>query len=207
FVELCAPFGLFGPRPVRLVAAACTIVFQAILILSGNLSFLNWLTIVIALSALDDGVFERLFPQKVQARLRDLRELAPKPKRARLIAIWAYVVVVLFLSMNPVVNLLSPQQSMNASFEPFSLVNTYGAFGSVGRVRHEVILEGTTAAELDEKAVWKEYQFPCKPGDVRRRPCFISPYHYRLDWQLWFAALHDFRREPWILNLVYKLLR
>ena len=32
---------------------------------------------------------------------------------------------------------------MNASFDPFGLVNTYGAFGSVGRVRHEVVLEGT----------------------------------------------------------------
>ncbi len=30
--------------------------------------------------------------------------------------------------------------------------------------------------------VWREYEFKCKPGAVGRRPCFISPYHYRLDW-------------------------
>ena len=32
---------------------------------------------------------------------------------------------------------------MNRSFDPLHLVNTYGAFGSVGRVRHEVVVEGT----------------------------------------------------------------
>ena len=35
---------------------------------------------------------------------------------------------------------------------------------------------------------WEEYEFHCKPGDVSRRPCIISPYHYRLDWLMWFAA-------------------
>lgn len=39
-VEVVAPFGVFGPRPLRLVAGALIVVFQAILILSGNLSFL-----------------------------------------------------------------------------------------------------------------------------------------------------------------------
>jgi hypothetical protein len=30
---------------------------------------------------------------------------------------------------------------MNRSFNQFSIVNTYGAFGSVGKVRHEIIIE------------------------------------------------------------------
>jgi acyl-coenzyme A thioesterase PaaI-like protein len=38
--------------------------------------------------------------------------------------------------------MISPGQLMNASFEPFHLVNTYGAFGSVGRERHEIVFEG-----------------------------------------------------------------
>ena len=40
----------------------------------------------------------------------------------------------------------------------------------------------------EEGGTWEEYQFNCKPGDVKRRPCLISPYHYRLDWLMWFAA-------------------
>ena len=38
-------------------------------------------------------------------------------------------------------------QRMNASFDRLHLVNTYGAFGSVTKVRREVIIEGT----LDER--------------------------------------------------------
>ncbi len=207
FVELVVPFGLFGPRRLRLIAVALTIVFQVILILSGNLSFLNWLTIVIAISALDDDVFARWAPERVRRRLHELRELAPKPSRVRVVVVWAYVVIVALLSLNPLVNLLSSRQRMNASFEPFQLVNTYGAFGSVGRVRHEVVLEGTSSASVDDGTVWKEYEFPCKPGRLDAAPCLITPYHYRLSWQLWFAGFGDFRSEPWILNLVYKLLR
>ena len=37
-------------------------------------------------------------------------------------------------------NLLLLLQGMNVSFEPFRIVNSYGAFGSVTKVRHEVIL-------------------------------------------------------------------
>ena len=54
--------------------------------------------------------------------------------------------------------------------------------------------------------VWREYQFPCKPGDVARRPCVVSPYHYRIDWQIWFAAMSSIGREPWLIHLVAKLL-
>ncbi len=206
-VELVAPFGVFGPRKVRLVCGALIVVFQIILILSGNLSFLNWLTLAIALATFDDGVFRRLSGARVRARLEELTRSKPKPSRARVVTVWAFVTVVAFLSLDPIVNLLSPRQRMNASFDPFDLVNTYGAFGSVGRERFEVVLEGTSSPVLGPDVVWREYEFPCKPGDPARRPCLITPYHYRLDWQLWFAALSDFRSEPWILNLAYKLLR
>jgi hypothetical protein len=110
------------------------------------------------------------------------------------------------LSLGPIGNMLSPGQAMNRSFEPFAIVNTYGAFGSVGRERFEVILEGTMESELTPQTRWSEYELPCKPGDVARRPCVISPYHLRLDWQMWFAALSRYEQQPWIVHLVYKLL-
>ncbi len=37
-------------------------------------------------------------------------------------------------------------QMMNTSFDPLDLVNTYGAFGSVGRERDEIVFEGTADA-------------------------------------------------------------
>jgi hypothetical protein len=141
------------------------------------------------------------------SELTRLRESAVRPTRARLGVLIVLGIVIGLLSVSPVVNLLSSRQRMNASYDPLGLVNTYGAFGSVGRERHEVVLEGTASEIPDERAEWHEYEFPCKPGDVRRAPCLVTPYHYRLDWQLWFAALHDIESEPWILHLTYKLLR
>ena len=95
---------------------------------------------------------------------------------------------------------------MNASFEPFHLVNTYGAFGSVGRERHEIIFEGTLESHPHDGAEWREYEFPAKPGNLLRAPPFVAPYQPRLDWALWFAAMSTPDEYPWTLHLVWKLL-
>ena len=95
---------------------------------------------------------------------------------------------------------------MNSSFEPLALVNTYGAFGSVGRERDEIILEGTRDDVITPETRWLPYELPCKPGDPLRRPCVLSPLQLRLDWQIWFAAMSDPASEPWMLHLVWKLL-
>jgi Lipase maturation factor len=205
-VEIGVPWFAFGPRRARHVAGVLLVAFQVVLILSGNLSFLNWLTIVPALACFDDSALGRLFPAAIRARTLALAERAEPGRLARRVS-FALAAVVAVLSVQPVLNLLSPGQAMNASFDRLHLVNTYGAFGSVGRERFEVILEGTSDAVLGDHTVWRAYELPCKPGDVRRRPCMISPYHYRLDWQMWFAAFTGPERQPWLVHLVYQLLR
>src|SRR6187402_640061 len=208
-VEVVAPFGVFGPRRLRIAAGSLIIVFQSILIVSGNLSFLNWLTLIIAFACFDDQALLRVLPEKwrfaVQARLSPLAE-ATAPRARRMVSV-ALALVVGALSLNPVMNLLSPRQAMNASFDPFNLVNTYGAFGSVSRERYEVIIEGTRSASVDQHSEWKAYELPCKPGRVDRRPCWITPYHYRLDWQLWFVPLSPNHQRRWFLSLTQKLLQ
>jgi Lipase maturation factor len=203
FAELVAPFGVFGPRSVRYAAGGVIVVFQVCLILSGNLSFLNWLTIAIALSCFDDDVFRRFAPQRVLARLR----LPPAALgRARRVVTAVLGIVIALLSVNPIANLLSPRQRMNAAFDPFDLVNTYGAFGSVNRERYEIVLEGTSAQHIDASTRWLAFELPCKPGDPARRPCFAAPYQYKLDWQMWFASFGSAGEEPWLIHLVSKLL-
>jgi lipase maturation factor len=206
FVEVVVPFGLFGPRRVRTVAGVCTAVFQLTLILSGNLSFLNWLTLVITFACFDDAFWRRLLPAR-WVRPPSEPAAAPLGRVARAVSVGLGVLVA-WLSIGPVANMLSPRQQMNAGFDPLHLVNTYGAFGSVSRVRHEVVLEGARASEGqgDAELDWREYELPCKPGDPERPPCWVTPYHYRLDWQMWFAGLSRAERQPWIFNLVYKLL-
>jgi hypothetical protein len=204
-VELVAPFFIFGPRRARHVAGALIVVFQVLLILSGNLSFLNWLTIVAALACFDDGLLARPLPSRARAWAA-ARAATNEETKARFIAVRALAVVVALLSVNPVLNMLSPGQVMNTSFDPFDLVNTYGAFGSIGRERYEIVLEGTDDPEPGPGARWTEYEFKCKPGDPMRRPCWVSPYHYRLDWQMWFAAMPGAGTPGWLVRLVAKLL-
>jgi hypothetical protein len=204
-VELAAPWFYFGPRRARLVAGALTVLFQVLLIVSGNLSFLNWLTLTVAVSCFDDLSLARLLPGQWRARAMQSLSAAEESK-PRALATYALAVVVALLSLNPVLNMLSPGQVMNTSFDPLDLVNTYGAFGSIGRERYEIVLEGTDASRPDGDAKWEEYEFKCKPGDPRRRPCWISPYHHRLDWQMWFAAMPGAGTEPWLVHLVARLL-
>lgn len=99
---------------------------------------------------------------------------------------------------------------MNASFDRLHLVNTYGAFGTVTKERYELEIEGTDAV-VPEGATWRPYVFRCKPGDPLRRPCWISPYHIRLDWLMWFAAIEvgeygGLARETWVPALLDRLL-
>lgn len=66
---------------------------------------------------------------------------------------------------------------------------TFFVSPSITKERTEVILQGTASPNASAPdAVWEDYEFKCKPGDLWRRPCLISPYHYRLDWLMWFTA-------------------
>ena len=202
--ELLAPWFVFGPRLARHIAGCLLVSFQVILIFSGNLSFLNWLTIVPALACFDDSLLAKILPQRLVQRALQAREQAQVSCGQKLL-VPALTLLVAALSIFPVVNMLSSHQAMNTSFNRLYLVNTYGAFGSVGRQRDEIIFEGTRD-ELSANTQWKEYAFKCKPGDPFRRPCIISPYHYRLDWQIWFAAMSSPDQYPWTLHFVWKLL-
>ena len=204
YAELVAPFLLFFPRRVRHWGALSIVVFQGLLIVSGNLSWLNWLTITIALACFDDRAWLRVCPPRWRAKIEPLAASYPMPKTRRR-AVITYAVIVCILSLNPVLNMVSPSQRMNSSFDPLYLVNTYGAFGSVGRERYEIIVEGTNDDDF-EHAHWLAYEFRCKPGRLDRRPCVVAPYQYRIDWQMWFAAMSDYRRDPWVVHLLYKLL-
>jgi hypothetical protein len=275
FVEIVCPLMAFGPRRARLVAGISMLAFQLVLILSGNLAFLNWLTVIPILACFDDDVFperwRRRFPAPVERSAWQLwvailvalayilaeqgdnalavivaspviaffankawREwLVPKlgPLDWRQVTIGCFCALVIFKSWRVVDNLTSPEhQDMNSSYDRLALVNTYGAFGSVGSERYELVIEGTMAATPDTDD-WRAYELPCKPGDVSRRPCVLGPYHRRLDWLIWFSAMEDCEwqiiqdsilvcpftdehgqrklyrpRDPWWFHMVYKLL-
>jgi hypothetical protein len=197
FVQLVVPWLLFLPQPVASFAAALVVMTQGWLVLSGNFAFLNVLTMLLAVPAFDDAALERVLPAVAPA--------AAVPAWYGTLVL-AVSVLVLLLSYRPARNLFSRRQLMNSSFDPLRLVNTYGAFGSVTKQRYEVIVEGTEEAVLTPQTVWREYEFKGKPGDVMRRPPQIAPYHLRLDWLMWFAAMSSPLYQEWFVPFVAKLL-
>ncbi|MGH4030196.1 lipase maturation factor family protein [Actinomycetota bacterium Odt1-20B] len=194
--QLVVPFLLFTPQPIATWGACLMVVTQMWLVLSGNFAWLNWLTIALGLSVVDFSVLGV--------------GTSPSSSSYGSAPLWYEVVVVLvgcvlvLLSYRPVLNLVSRRQVMNTSFDPLHLVNSYGAFGSVSRVRYEIVIEG--AVEAGDAAEWLPYEFKGKPGDPGRRPRQFAPCHLRLDWMMWFAALSPAYAEAWFGGLMERLL-
>jgi Lipase maturation factor len=207
-VEGIAPFFVFWPRWGRYIAGGIIVSFQLTLIVSGNLSFFNWLTILPALACFDDRFWRNGLPTYLVSCAVE-SQLAAKPSRAMIGTAWSVAGLVAALSVLPVLNLVLPGangQMMNGSFDPLHLVNTYGAFGSVGRERAVLIFEGSNSADPDAATDWKEYPYMASPWDPKRPPGFIAPYQPHLDWQLWFAAMGSPDQYPWTWNLIWKML-
>jgi hypothetical protein len=196
--QLVAPVLLFFPQPIATFAGLFIALTQAWLLLSGNYSWLNFVTIVLAFSAFDDSVLARVLPLE-----RAGTTVVPWHD-ALVLAVSALIVA---LSYRPARNLFSREQVMNASFEPLRLVNTYGAFGSITRERYEVVVEGTSDERITPDTEWREYEFRGKPTDPKRRPPQWAPYHLRLDWLMWFAALSPAYAPRWFRPFMVKLLQ
>ncbi|MHA6695231.1 lipase maturation factor family protein [Homoserinimonas sp. A520] len=199
FAQLVVPFLLFAPQPVASAAAAVIILTQLWLVTTGNFAWLNWITIVLAFSRISDPVAHWALP------------FIPLDWGAGDNPVWwmvpaiAVSLLLVGLSVQPVRNLFSRHQLMNASFNRWQLVNAYGAFGSVTKQRYEVIVEGTLDASPSDSADWQEYEFKGKPGDPSRIPRQFAPYHLRLDWLMWFLPLGSVHEE-WFYAFLGKLL-
>ncbi len=72
------------------------------------------------------------------------------------------------------------------------LVNGYGLFARMTTQRYELSIEGSA----DGKA-WRAYRFKYKP-DQEQDLHFAGLHMPRVDWQMWFAALHPKCSSRWI---------
>ncbi|TFC95573.1 lipase maturation factor family protein [Cryobacterium sinapicolor] len=199
FAQLVVPFFLFAPQPVASVAALIVMLSQFWLVLTGNFAWLNWITIVLAFSAVDDVTLRALLPW-----LRT-ETASPDDPLWFVIVVSLATVLLVILSYWPLRNLFARRQLMNASFNRYHLVNAYGAFGTVTRQRHEVVIEGSDAADPADETGWRAYEFRGKPGDPEHRPRQFAPYQLRLDWLMWFLALGA-RDTRWFEMFLARLL-
>ncbi len=193
-IEIAVPFLFFAPRLWRFWGAGLALFLQALIFLSGNYTFFNLLTISLCVFLFDDRAFERV-------------RLPARSARTGAMAVWAVTIVILVLSVSELGEMFfdSSSEPVNAVVQiaaPFQIANTYGLFASMTITRPEILVQGS-----NDGVTWLDYEFPYKPGDLRRPPHWVAPYQPRLDWQMWFAALSGYRATPWFTNLMVRLLQ
>ena len=200
-IELGAPFFLFCPRRLRLLAAGALTFLQILIALTGNYGFFNLLTLALILLAVDDSTWWKF---SLLPRL----PAGPGPRFLPLGLIAPVAVVILLLSLVPLASAfrrpmpwLAPLAGLYEVVAPFRTINGYGLFSVMTRERREILIEGS-----EDGVQWKPYRFRDKPGDVDRAPPWVAPYMPRLDWQMWFAALSSIEDNPWFVHLLARLL-
>ncbi|MGH9327863.1 MAG: lipase maturation factor family protein [Terriglobia bacterium] len=206
-LELGVPFLIFTPRRLRFLGCALLVFFQVLIALTGNYAFFNLLTVTLCILLLDDQLLRHVLPTALARRVLSSTTEAFRsaPRRAALAVL---TVVILFGSGVLVIVTLwgprsLPRPALEATdwIEPFHIVSSYGLFAVMTTTRTEIIIQGS-----NDGVHWKDYPFKYKPGNLRKAPGWVAPYQPRLDWQMWFAALGNYRQNPWFVNLMIRLL-
>jgi hypothetical protein len=204
-IELGAPWLLLLPfrfRGLRLGGVAALGLLQLGIAATGNYGFFNLLALVLLIPALDDRTLARIVPARAMPTARPgasghavTAALVPVIAALSALAAWAELAATLpggaggALLPRPVLTVLG-------AVAPFRSFNGYGLFRVMTTERPEIVVE----ASVDGRA-WRECPFRYKPGPVARRPGFVEPYHPRLDWQMWFAALDPMSNAPLLGSL------
>jgi len=199
-VELGAPFLIFTPRRWRHAGAWSILLLQLLIFLTGNYTFFNLLTMALVLFLFDDRALSWLAGWP---KLKPMLLPATKPARVGMALLTALLLTLGVTRLYETVEGAAPEplNVLERIAAPFQISNSYGLFANMTVMRPEIIIEGSEDGEH-----WQAYEFRYKPGDVNRAPRWVQPYQPRLDWQMWFAALGNYRSNPWFLGLALKLL-
>lgn len=200
--ELIVPFFIFGTRRCRIAAFWIFTALQLAIASTGNYAFFNILSWVLAIPLLDDQAFPlNRFKGTVSPSSLWIRRITWS-------AAILYAVPYLLITTLQIVGAFRVQVPWPAcvgqlytSLAPFRTINSYGLFASMTTSRPEIIIEGSR-----DGTTWIPYEFKWKAGPLDQRPRLAAPYQPRLDWQMWFAALGDYRGNRWFLNFMIRLM-
>ena len=185
--ELVAPLIFFGPRRFRHAGAGAVILLQLLIVVTGNYTFFNFLTITLAL-------FLFVEPKRV-----------PRGRAHHVVtsALATFVGLTSGLLLLELFNLALPPGggAVLHAIAPLRIINRYGLFTVMTVQRPEIVVEGS-----NDGVHWLAYEFRYKPGGVMRAPPVVAPHQPRLDWQMWFAALGTGQENPWFTRFVIRLL-
>lgn len=181
FIELALPFALLMGSEARLAAFVGFVGLQFTIWATGNLSFLNYLTVALCTLL-----------------------LAPQPTEQGL---FMGIVGSVYLALQVIqfAHHFFPRaffERILSPLAPFHLVNRYGIFAVMTTKRLEIITEGS-----HDGKEWKEYVYPYKPSLLNWRPRRIAPYQPRLDWQAWFLPFRPYGYDIWYSNFLGHLLK
>lgn len=199
-IELVLPFFIFLGSKFRSFVAWSFIGLMLVVIITGNYCFFNLLTIALCFW---------LFKDKSDI-VQENRYLKWSNLLVVLIACFYTVTNLSFILIrSPLKNnsiktkVLAINRSINKHIQKFHIVNPYGLFAVMTKQRYEIIIQGSNDAKT-----WLDYEFHWKPQKLNEAPKQVAPYHPRLDWQIWFAALRpDYRYVVWFKNLMLRLLK
>jgi len=202
--ELGIVFLIFLPRRPRAFAACCLLLFQSLILLTGNYNFFNLLSMLICLFLFDDAALRRVLPSRLASWVQ---RRASQPGRTATTIATVLALVVVPVGVNVVsktfTNTALPvANALSETVSPLQIVNRYGLFAIMTTARPEIVIEGSSDGQT-----WREYVFRYKPGPLKREAPWTIPHQPRLDWQMWFAALGDFRQNPWFVSLMLRLLQ
>jgi len=208
-IELFVPFLIFMRKPMRLWGCGLLVGLQILIFLTGNYCFFNLLTIALCLLLIDDTSW----PRKLRDRFPKTAQVGDQTvhKRSYRMTKWVVtpiIVLVLCVSFVQVLSSLRlpvrwflPGVALYRVFQPFRTVNSYGLFAVMTTSRPEIVVEGS-----NNGSTWRRYEFKWKPQDLNQAPRWVAPHQPRLDWQMWFAALGSYRRNPWFVRFLNRLL-
>ncbi len=202
-IEIGLPFFFFGPRRLRQTGLIGQLLLQVLILLTGNYCFFNLLTIAVCLTVADDAFLRRVFRRSPPPEAQPEGEASLQTWIVRAVAPFIFL-----LGAMEIVEMRSAWEGKPAPIRrlqewtaPLQIVNGYGLFRVMTTTRPEIVIEGS-----NDGVEWRAYEFRWKPGDPTRSPRFNIPHQPRLDWQMWFAALGNFRSRPFFQNLLARLL-
>src|SRR5262249_47881657 len=199
--EGVAPFLLLGPRRVRMLGVAAIAGLQLLILGTGNFAFFNLLALSLCVIALDDGVWPSRWRERLASAPRAPRTLPRWIVTPVAVVLWVLSLYPMARAFHSPAGYLGPVRDLYGLIAPLRVVNPYGLFQVMTTRRPEIEIEGS-----DDGVQWQPYVFRWKVGPLDGRPEFVAPHQPRLDWQMWFAALSDFRQEPWFLSFCPRLL-
>jgi lipase maturation factor 1 len=210
FIEVVVPFFIFAPRRLRFFAGTMIIFLQVLILLTGNYTFFNLLTIALCILLFDDSFFRASLPSKFkslpvspQAYIKSGSGFPMKRLAAILFFVFMFALGCIQVGKAVVGYRGMPRVFQNVIrwVSPYRIVNSYGLFTVMTTSRPEIIVEGSNDGKN-----WYEYVFKYKPGDLKRSLRWVAPLQPRLDWQMWFAALGSYRTNPWFTNFMLEIL-